>query len=580
MRLLYLTLQGMRSFRQRQEIDFENLPHGLYYVTGRNLVEPELAANGVGKSSLFESLFWLFYGKTPRNLRAGAVRSWGQRGPCQVEAMIAFPDKARLLQRSWGPNSLTIETETQAAVAVDQQKFDELIGLSPEAFLTSILFAQFTPSFVDLTNADRMTLYSTVMALEQWEGYAATASNATAQLKDSVQALEIKLARLDSEHQILNDTALLQAEREWGKEQARKVSELRAALKTAEARAAELRKHHTVVPQEKLTFVRKQIEGVTGAVAKTQALLQVTENDLHKIETARKQLRCPTCGAPWKVSNIDAPASYHKAIHLHKTQLKRAETDLTKLQLEYNALEKAAGASRTVQADLDRTEATLPPIRSQLDATQRESNPHTAAVKRNAKRKIEIETELKAAKAELTETQQVIESTSFWVKGFKDVRLFLIEESLVQLNAEVNECLYQLGLQDWAIQFVIEQETKSGTVKRGFQCMVRSPGSVEDAPWEAWSGGETQRLRLAVNMGMANLICERTGVTPNVEFWDEPTTGMSEPGIAALLELLKERSERTKKIIMLADHRALDFGGFDGIITIEKGKDGSQIIQT
>jgi DNA repair exonuclease SbcCD ATPase subunit len=37
---------------------------GLYNLTGQNLVNPRLGANGTGKSTFLEAIFWCLYGKT------------------------------------------------------------------------------------------------------------------------------------------------------------------------------------------------------------------------------------------------------------------------------------------------------------------------------------------------------------------------------------------------------------------------------------------------------------------------------------------------------------------------------------
>ena len=153
----------------------------------------------------------------------------------------------------------------------------------------------------------------------------------------------------------------------------------------------------------------------------------------------------------------------------------------------------------------------------------------------------------------------------------------LIQESLAQLTLECNEVLFQMGLQDWFVSFDVERETKSGGINKNFTVMVQAPQMKDPVPWEVWSGGESQRLRLAVSMGFANLVSSRLGVQPNVEFWDEPSTWMTESGIQDMLTVLAERAERYRKVILLADHRALDFGGFVGVINIIKDRGGSRI---
>jgi exonuclease SbcC len=191
-------------------------------------------------------------------------------------------------------------------------------------------------------------------------------------------------------------------------------------------------------------------------------------------------------------------------------------------------------------------------------------------------------TEAENIASDLAKTQKAIEdqlamqaAMEFWVRGFKDIRLFVIEEALAQLELEVNGALHQLGLEDWSIEFSIEKENKSGSIKRGLTVLVNSPMNKEPVPWEAWSGGESQRLRLAGAVGVANLILSRRGVESNVEFWDEPSTWLSEEGIKDMLAVFEQRGKQ--KEVWLADHRALDFGRFDKTVCVVKDESGSHI---
>ena len=157
-----------------------------------------------------------------------------------------------------------------------------------------------------------------------------------------------------------------------------------------------------------------------------------------------------------------------------------------------------------------------------------------------------------------------------WVQGFKDVRLFLVAEALLQLEVEVNSALESLGLVGWSIHFAPDSETKAGATKRGFSVTVLSPVNERPVPWQVWSGGEAQRLRLAASMGLSNLISAYTAFEPFVEVWDEPTNGMSKEGIADLLTAMQERAQRYKRQVWVIDHRTLDAGLFQQTVTAVK----------
>lgn len=103
---------------------------------------------------------------------------------------------------------------------------------------------------------------------------------------------------------------------------------------------------------------------------------------------------------------------------------------------------------------------------------------------------------------------------------------------------------------------------------------------MEPVNWNAWSGGESQRLRLAGSLGIADLITSRCPYVPTFEVFDEPSSYLSEAGITSLLDILADRARLMNKQIFLIDHRRLDSTKFDGVISVVKTHDGVEVNTT
>jgi hypothetical protein len=56
---------------------------------------------------------------------------------------------------------------------------------------------------------------------------------------------------------------------------------------------------------------------------------------------------------------------------------------------------------------------------------------------------------------QLQSSNKELFATQYWVKGFREVRLSLISEVLTQLELEVNNKLFQLGLENWKVLFAV-----------------------------------------------------------------------------------------------------------------------------
>jgi DNA repair exonuclease SbcCD ATPase subunit len=130
----------------------------------------------------------------------------------------------------------------------------------------------------------------------------------------------------------------------------------------------------------------------------------------------------------------------------------------------------------------------------------------------------------------------------------------------------------------WEVLLDVDSENKSGTIRKGFTVMVKSPENDKLVPFEVWSGGEGQRIRLAVTLGLIDFIKNRRGFNFNILVMDEPTQHLSDEGINDLLECLKQKSDEDNIKIFFIDHKNLISSGiFSGVIEVIKDETGSKI---
>ena len=217
-------------------------------------------------------------------------------------------------------------------------------------------------------------------------------------------------------------------------------------------------------------------------------------------------------------------------------------------------------------------EKVLLDYRKEIKKIRNTENPYTK-LKEEAERKQrqyrkkirDLKTELKEAKA-----PQVIAKD--WIKGFRNVRLMVVEEALEELQLITNVNIERLGLEDWTIEYLVDRETKKKTIKKGFEVYVRSPHNTELVPIKAYSGGERGRLRLGSTFGLSDFLVDRNGTDFDIRFHDEPTQWLSPEGIDDLLNFLKEEADSKNRKIFIVDQNELESGYFDTITTIIKDK--------
>lgn len=393
------------------------------------------------------------------------------------------------------------------------------IGLTLEAFLHSVIMPQFGESFFDLSPTAKLTLFSEIMELDYWLYKSKAAdTKAKALFSDKLKA-ENSLARAIGQIDTINDDLEIYKQREA----------------EFDADQAQLIKGY-----EKET---KGVKDVETEIRKVRAVIRKAEERL--ADVAQKDT-CPECSQP--IPNKDA-----QAIKRNKSDF---EAELVHLLRGY-----------------DRKKS----FEEKIEEEKNRVSPYGKLIAGKKADLIKLNEQIDILKVRITKLEEEHAAVSYWVTGFKRVRLFIVEETLRQLEVEVNNCLGSLGLLNWRIEFDVERENKSGSVTKGFVVMIYLPGHDEPVRYESWSGGETQRLRLAGNIGLSNLIMERAGLVNQIEFFDEFSTHMGEEGILDTLQTLHDRAHNLKKAVWVIDHNSMEFGGFSGVLCVTKDEKGSKL---
>ncbi|HWY35277.1 MAG TPA: hypothetical protein VNX68_11570, partial [Nitrosopumilaceae archaeon] len=210
------------------------------------------------------------------------------------------------------------------------------------------------------------------------------------------------------------------------------------------------------------------------------------------------------------------------------------------------------------------------------------TNPYSDLLKTLDVEMANTETEIIYVTKSFEENNKSLNGSEYWIKGFKELRMWVISDALTALEIESNNALSKLGLVDWKIKFQMERETQKGAINKGFHVLVHSKNFTKDKfrPLKVWSGGEARRLKLAGVIGFSSLIQNYTGVNFNISVWDEPSSYLSKEGIDDLIEFLSEQAEAQQKAIYFVDQRNLEASNFKSVITMIKTSEGTKYADT
>jgi len=611
MNILKLTVQGFKSFSTAESIEFDKLDAGLFFVTGRNEVEPELGANGVGKSALFEALSFAFFGKTSTNLKAGDIKNKFSSEPCVVEVRFFTHTGMHYLQRTWNPNTLLLDGKV-----VTQQELESLIKLNFDSFSYSILISQFGNKFIDFKQAEKMEIFTSILddKLGAWDIFTEKSKLKVDAISTKCLLLETEIANLKGRIESL-DVSFEDKIDEWKKDKEVKLQDLQTSitdtkteilltkksavdidykrtisqsgLKDAETTLDSLVDLLDSYTQELANFQKKKIEQTvllnTLTSKETQLLTAkndcpvcsqtITEDfktvllDNVKLEIATKNriirnliedeelfLQNKQWGEKLKFEETTNIKTFEKTIQEYNLQLARVDTLITSLTSKLSLLQTT------------------------YETINDSSNPYETILEENQQQLEELNKLLQTKECELDSSHEDLEIYKYWTKAFKEIKLMLIEEALKDFEISINNYVAKLGMPDWQVKLSIDSENKSGTIKKGFTIKVVSPDISENLPFEAWSGGEGQRIRLATTLGLVDFIKSRRGSFSDILILDEPTQYLSEEGIRSLLDNLLEIATTDSRKIFLIDHRELtSYGLFKNVLTVTKDEKGSKL---
>lgn len=609
-KLKKVKIVNFRSYHGSHTFTFPAV-NGLYYLTGINEVD-DLGANGAGKSTFLDACVWCLYGTTSRGLKASDVLpDWEGEGT-SVTLDLQVGDRSFVVKRTQKPNNLTLDDKP-----VDQNDLQGAIQLNFTAFIHSVLFPQFGKPFFSLGSAEKLKLFSDIMNLDFWLDCSKEAAVSADAIQTEILQQQSQISRVEGELDALKDElpSLETNEADYAKNRQANLDQIKIKMASRETAYRDL-EIDLCSTDDAIAEANKDVDWaivnvrekekyrdlLLKEVIKFSKMVTKYEVEYKAIVAKRDELRnansvCPICGGPLNIDHTKDEI-LKLSYQLAKVEVNLAETNKTtdsmnkelvqeKLRLQsclraqeeaQDELNKAGLEKAKIVASLDECERNYDALKDQCRELKKQENPYTNLLATKKAKLKDLISNLEEQYFHADQAEAKFVSYSFWKGGFKRLRLHIIEQAFAALTLEVNNCLTQMGMHAWSISFDIERENKSGGITSGFVVFVQSPHNKQPVKWENWSGGETQRLQLAGDLGLANLIMQQAGLSNCNEFFDEPSTHLSPEGMMDLADMLHERAISENKCIWIVDHAAVsNFGDFEGVIIARKTTNGSSI---
>jgi DNA repair exonuclease SbcCD ATPase subunit len=602
------------EFQDIEVVNFKTYPKahltlgrgGLCFVTGHNKLNPAMSANDVGKTTLVADAFcWCLTGRTPGGLRNPDIKPWKTNASTEVRLCFKLNGEPRLLSRSANPNRLKLD-----GTEISQERLETLTGLTYDLLTNTILLGQGRPLFFDKEPAKKMELFSEALQLERWDQRSDAAKKRYQAFESDLTGLDRQKAGLDAQLASVGElleTAQQESEQwvvAWRKRKRASAAEIDQLRRDWEAQDkllanALLRKDgaeaEVLAERRELKKIQDQLATATLEGERVRLRLETANRDLTRLAAEIKACAtaktCPTCGQPVTPKNlkehlaelekqavaaqaiIDKGAP-KKLVSTLEFLNSRAAHHTSYIQSFEAKVDTATAAASRLQGEVATLKARL--TEAERVAKTEEENPHLKRISDLRTRQRAASDQLKGIETQQAKVTQVLECARPWVQGFKDIKLQLVDDILQELTFATASLLGEIGLGDWTVDYVIEKETKSGTLQRALNVLISSPESPGPVRWESWSGGAGQRLRLVGALALSDVLLNHVGVSLNIEIFDEPTRHMSDAGVENVIELLSARAKAGRTVFFI-DHKAVQSTHFASVVTIVRDEQGSYI---
>ena len=402
---------------------------GLISVKGKHLSSSSKSSNGVGKSTILNSLAWVIYGEYPKGFRKTDIINENAKKNCLSECWIERNGKQGYIVRgiscdvnTYSHNGKEIEIDGDFllffvegedlrgnSTKVTQAVIDKFMGIDYESFMIAALFSNANESFAAKTSGKQEELFSKLLHLEELELARQRVKDRQKEVKASILGCDIEIDKFEShiEREKNRLERLSESVEEWKSSQAQKIQRVKTtieATKDAKLEAEDL--HEELIEQlttedEKLKDIETELNKFDEAQIKAdkaqwQSRLSEIDSDIGGIKREIRNLQSEVSQAQSMRGKVTCPKCFHEVTeeHLYEVieeknekidSLTEDQSKLTNSRLKvyesYEKAEKQLSSLNSKRNEKVAQEATISRLKGRISDAEKDANRFAEKVK-------------------------------------------------------------------------------------------------------------------------------------------------------------------------------------------------------
>jgi DNA repair exonuclease SbcCD ATPase subunit len=629
MKFLDIYIKNFCSFKEA------HFPIGNYsgctLIEGLNLDNPGALSNGAGKTGCIEALIWGLYGKTYKGISGDDVVNDSVGKDCCVEIVFRDDNDREYIVRRYRKdskflNQLKMISDGEELIGHNkdiQAKINKVLGLDYNTFISSICIPQEFTALPDKTNTERIDLIFNIMKMTVFDQAKEYTKERAATYNDKNTLLSMELERYKATLQEILSTDYEKEQKIFERTRDENISNLVIEQGNIEDRIKSIRKevHNRKkkiekeinridnelndIPSNRIAefdCVENQLNELAAEERKVDDEFVRTKTNMDIIKESMNEINslgdnCPTC-------KQSIPAKHKKDIHrelqeklaklkdelaiitknknnieLKKQQLKEQRLKLKMLDEQYTRLKQQKEQLEFKLKECDNTPeiyqlaAKLEDIEKRITEEKEKVNPFTGKIEEQKKRIEAINKSINNINEEIKQNNKTINLLTQLVTifGNKGIKCALLENIIQLFEDRTNYYLSQLSPGTISIEYNTTKALRSGAMVSAFDIVIKEDGVRKI--YEKYSGGEKQRIRIAITLALSDLVLSRFDKIYDLVIFDECDQNLDDLGIEKMFEAFSRLDRNVFLITQKTDLK----NKFKQVILIKKENGESKL---
>jgi DNA repair exonuclease SbcCD ATPase subunit len=568
-----------------------NFQNGINLLTGIN--KDNNTRNGVGKSSIIESVYWCLFGSTIRDIKNDKIIHNQQKKGCEVTlkfdviSVDSIKNSYQII-RSLGPSKIQVLKNdidiTLSTIPANDEFIQKLIGATPEVFNNAVIMtANNTLPFMAQKKIEKRKFIEGILNLNIFTEMLLKARsdfNDTkkqndilsnnflnqqknldifeSQIVKNKQKKKDKIDNINLTIQKIKDDIILTEKINVS------LDDILVKIKENDTKLSKLETGLIKLDEDILEYSKKQIEYKT--------YIQNEKNKLKEFD--KKKDFCPTCNRKFEnliednhkclkedclliiEKNEMLLTDINDKINVKNTKKQEIKQFIFGIKDKNKKLQQEKSSVELKNQKINNFKDKIKEYESQIEELINEKDETDDQIGVIKKEICKIEKDLEKVKKELS----VLEEIKF-VLSEEGVKTHIIKKLLTLFNQKINFYLKSMDA-PCTCEFDEMFEEKIINVY-GNECSYFN-----------FSGGERKRIDISVLFAFQDILRLYSGTSFSLSIYDELfDSAIDESGIEKIMNILKKRVEDYNECIYIVSHNKSSIkSNFDNILEIEKYK--------